>query len=87
MENERAEWKTLQAEQTIELDVIRTALAETQTASATTKSAVERGVELQRGQWTNWKEGPQVCQGGKVGGSYTFLFYKQKHRLWKNQEG
>ncbi len=27
MENERAEWKTLEAEQTIELDVIRTALA------------------------------------------------------------
>ncbi|CAM6009909.1 unnamed protein product [Sphagnum balticum] len=48
MENERAEWKTLEAEQTIELNVIRTALAETQTALAATESAVERGVELHR---------------------------------------
>jgi hypothetical protein len=46
MENEGAEWKTLEAEQTIELDVIRTALAETQITSATTESAVKRGVEL-----------------------------------------
>jgi hypothetical protein len=46
MENKRAEWKTLEAEQTIELDVIRTALAETQITSATTESVVERGVEL-----------------------------------------
>jgi hypothetical protein len=36
MENERAEWKNLEAEQTIELDVIRTALAETQITSTTT---------------------------------------------------
>ncbi|CAN5977108.1 unnamed protein product [Sphagnum jensenii] len=48
MENERAEWKTLEAEQTIELNVIRTALAETQTALAATESAVERGIELHR---------------------------------------
>jgi len=49
MENERAEWKTLEAEQTIELDVIRTALAETQTTSATTESAVERGIPTRVG--------------------------------------
>ncbi len=49
MENERAERKTLEAQQTIERDAIRTASAGTQTASATTEPAVERGVELQRG--------------------------------------
>jgi hypothetical protein len=80
MENERAEWKTLEAEQTIELDVIRTALAETQTASATTESAVERGVELQRGQWTNRKKGrtPSLLRG-RWGAPKLSLFYKQKH--------
>jgi hypothetical protein len=36
MENERAEWKNLEAEQTIELDVIRIASAETQITSTTT---------------------------------------------------
>ncbi len=36
MENERAEWKNLEAKQTIELDVIRTALAKTQITSTTT---------------------------------------------------
>ncbi len=48
MENKRAEWKTLEAEEAIELNVVRTALAETQTALAATESAVERGVELHR---------------------------------------
>jgi hypothetical protein len=74
MENERAEWKTLEAEQTIELDVIRTALAETQTASTTTESVVERGVELQRGQWTNKKKGrtPSLLRG-EGGGLLNFL--------------
>jgi hypothetical protein len=70
MENERAQWKTLEAQQTIERDVIRTASAGTQTA---TESAVERGVELQRGQRTNRnrKEGrtPSLSMGGKWGGS------------------
>ncbi len=70
MENERAQWKTLEAQQTIERDVIRTASAGTQTA---TESAVERGVELQRDQRTNRnrKEGrtPSLSMGGKWGGS------------------
>jgi hypothetical protein len=64
------QWKTLEAQQTIERDVIRTASAGTQTA---TESAVERGVELQRGQRTNRnrKEGrtPSLSMGGKWGGS------------------
>jgi hypothetical protein len=74
MENERAEWKTLEAQQTIERDVIRTASAGTQTASATTEFAVERGVELQRGQWTNRKEGrtPSLSRG-ESGGLLNFL--------------
>jgi hypothetical protein len=74
MENERAERKTLEAQQTIERDVIRTALAGTQTASATTEPAVERGVELQRGQWTNRKEGrtPSLSRG-ESGGLLNFL--------------
>ncbi len=69
MENERAEWKILEAQQTIEQDVIRIASAGTQTASTSTESGVERGVELQRGQWTNRKEGrtPSLSTGGKWG--------------------
>jgi hypothetical protein len=84
MENERAEWKTLEVEQTIELDVIRTALAGTQTTSATTESAVERGVELQRGQWTNRKKGrtPSLLRG-ESGGLLNFLVLQTKTQIVK----
>jgi hypothetical protein len=80
MENRRVEWKTLEAEQTIELDVIRTALAETQTTSTTTESVVERGVELQKGQWTNRKKGrtPSLLRG-EGGGLLNFLCFINKN--------
>jgi hypothetical protein len=60
--------------------VIRTALAETQTASATTKSAVERGVELQRGPGTNRKKGrtPSLLRG-EGGGLLNFLCFINKN--------
>jgi hypothetical protein len=72
MENERDEWKTLEAQQTIERDAIRT-------ASAQVYKQPPRPQSLQLREALNCKEangptgrreGPQVCQrrGGKVGG-------------------
>ncbi len=67
MENERAEWKTLEAEQTIELDVIRTALAETQITSSTQSLKLREALNCKEANGpTGRREGPQVCLGGKV---------------------
>jgi len=72
MENERDEWKTLEAQQTIERDAIRTASAQVykqppQPQSLQLREAF-RGCKEANGP-TGRREGPQVCQrGGKVGG-------------------
>jgi hypothetical protein len=73
MENERDEWKTLEAQQTIEWDAIRT-------ASAQVYKQPPRPQSLQLREALNCKEangpigrreGPQVCQrgGGESGGA------------------